>query len=290
MRVLSENKEYQVVSLSFKDTQSNTKMAKLQLKCIQSENVFNCVIWQDSLDKIPKQVLKVGNVIRVKSSDYNENYNNSIIHSLELIKETRLGLSEERQNLLFNNILEVLSAFKNEELKKAISSLIFENQELFKISPAAINIHHNYIGGLIQHIWECIQIAKANFPVVFKEINHDLILAGCIMHDMGKMFEYTIDPESGTIVKNKDFQKIWINHIQWGFGWANQNEFAELAHIIASHHGIKEWNALVEPMTSEANLVHQIDMISSRLGAIDITELEIIEIKEQAVFNGGSEN
>ena len=132
----------------------------------------------------------------------------------------------------------------------------------------------------MQHIWECINIAKANFPVVFKEINHDLVLAGCITHDFGKIFEYIVDLETGRITKNKDFQKVWINHIQWGFGWANSNSFPELAHIIASHHGLREWNALVEPMTPEANLVHQIDMISSRLGKISINDQAIKNVSK----------
>jgi len=288
--VLSENKEYQIISLSFKDTQSNTRMAKLQLKEVDADGNLNCVIWQDSLDKIPKQLLRVGNIIKVKNSDHNENYNNYVIYSLELIKEAKLGLSKEEQDNLFSKIIDIINSLNDEKTRSSLSKLILDNTEMFKISPAAINIHHNYIGGLMQHIWECIQIAKANFPVVIKEINHDLVIAGCITHDLGKMFEYVIDSKSGIITKNINFQKVWINHIQWGFGWANQEGLPELAHIIASHHGIKEWNALVEPLTPEANLVHQIDMISSKLGAIDITALEKIEIKKQAVFDGGSKN
>lgn len=276
--MLSESKEYQIISLNFKDTQSNTKMAKLQLKEVDADSKFNCVIWQDSLDKIHKQSLRVGNTIRIKNSDYNENYNNYVIYSLELIKEAKLGLSKEEQDNLFNEIINILNSLNDVKLRNSLSRLILDNTELFKVSPAAISIHHNYVGGLMQHIWECIQIAKANFPVVMREIDHNLVIAGCITHDLGKMFEYIIDPESGIIIKNKDFQKVWINHIQWGFGWANQEGLPELAHIIASHHGTKEWNALVEPLTPEANLVHQIDMISSRLGAVDITTLEKIDI------------
>jgi hypothetical protein len=59
----------------------NIHIPKVEKRLIGSinkvlENISNCVIWQDSLDKIQKKVLIVGNIIRVKSSDYNENYNN----------------------------------------------------------------------------------------------------------------------------------------------------------------------------------------------------------------------
>jgi 3'-5' exoribonuclease len=273
--MINSDSKYGIVSLSISKASNNKDMAKIQLKDSDTQETYNCVMWEESLINIDKNILKAGNIISVKGFDYNEKYNNYTLKELILIEEGRIGLNESERQTLFNNIMEVLNSFSDKELSSAIFSLIKENEELFKISPAAINIHHNYIGGLIQHIWECIQIAKANFPVVFKEINHDIVLTGCITHDLGKMFEYVVEIETGIITKNKDFQKIWINHIQWGFSWANSNNFPELAHIIASHHGIKEWNALAEPMTPEANLVHQVDMISSRLGRISIEELKM---------------
>ena len=272
--MLDCQKEYQIKSFTIANTNSNSIMAKMQLMLLGTDEVFNCVIWKETLSAIPPEHLRIGNVIQVQASEPNQQYNNYVIYKVKLVKEAKLGLSKEEHDVLFNDILEVIQSFTDEKLKNSMLSFIIENQELFKVSPAAINIHHNYIGALMQHIWECIQIAKANFPVVFKEVNHELVLAGCITHDLGKMFEYIVDLETGMITKNKDFQKIWINHIQCGFGWANQNGFPELAHIIASHHGTREWNALVEPLTHEANLVHQIDMISSRLGRREITDLQ----------------
>ncbi|MDD3013652.1 MAG: HD domain-containing protein [Candidatus Gastranaerophilales bacterium] len=268
--MINFDSKYGIVSLSINKASNNKDMVKLQLKDFETQETYNCVMWEEAILNTDKKTLKTGNIVSVKGFDFNEKFKNYTLKELILLEEGRIGLNESERQILFNNILEVLSGFSDKELSSAIFSLIKENEELFKISPAAEKIHHNYIGGLMQHIWECVQIAKANFPVVFKEINHDLVFAGCIAHDLGKMFEYIVDVETGMISRNKDFQKVWINHIQWGFNWANQNDFPELAHIIASHHGLREWNALVEPITPEANLVHQIDMISSRLGKISI--------------------
>lgn len=272
--MLTESKEYQIMSLSLKDTQNNTKMAKLQLKNLDSDEVFNCVIWQDALTKISHNAIKAGNIVKITDHNYNKQYNNYIINSLTLIREAQIGLSTEKQESIFNEILELIGAFSNEELKQALSKVIFEHEQLFKTSPAAEKVHHNYIGGLLQHTWECVNLAKSLFGTIYKNVDHELVLAGCIAHDFGKMFEYELDAETGSILRDKEFERVWIDHLHWGFSWANQNGFHDLAHIIASHHGLKEWRALVEPQTPEAQLVHFVDNISARLGAIEVGDIK----------------
>lgn len=272
--MLSENKEYRIVSLVFKDTQSNTKMAKLQLKCDEEEDVLNCVIWQDVIERTPKKILKVGNIIKVSKHDHNVQYNNYILQALELEKEEKIGLTQEEKDELLGKIYKTVESFENVNLKKAILKVIVENEKLYAATPAAQRMHHNYLGGLLQHTWECICFAKALFAEVYKDVNQELILAGCIAHDFGKMFEYEFDDETGAITRNAGFERVWINHIHWGFSWANQNDFPELAHLIASHHGFTEWKALVEPQTPEAQMLHLIDTLSARVGAIDIKDFE----------------
>ena len=272
--MLSADNEYQIISLSFKDTQSNTKMAKLQVKCCNAEESFNCVIWQEALGKMAQNILKVGNIVRITGSDYNKQYNNCIIHSLELIKEAKIGLSEEEQEDLFNKILEIVNSFTNEDLKNAVSKVIFENQSLYKSSPAAKSMHHNYVGGLMQHIWECIEFAQLIFPKFRTTVDHDIILAACIMHDIGKMFEYKINLESGVIEVNEKFKKDWISHTQYGFSWAMNNGFKQLARIIAAHHSRTDWEALIDlnqrDLEPELYLMHHIDDLSAKFGLISV--------------------
>lgn len=143
--------------------------------------------------------------------------------------------------------------------------------------PRLQELDHNYIGGLMLHTMECLEFARAIFPVIPVEINHELVIAGCITHDLGKMFEYDIDMESGVVLVNEKFIDEWISHIHWGFSWAHQNGFSELAHIIASHHGIKDYGALVEPATREADFFHELDMLSSRLGRLSVEELALVK-------------
>jgi len=278
--VVRLDSEYKIISFSVNETKNGDTMAKLQLKDVNTEENFNCVIWQDFLAKIDKRALRIGNIISVVDSEYNEKFNNEKIKQIKLITEARTGLSETERQAAFDKILEIINSFKYDQLKSAILQVIFENESLFKISPAAKTHHHNYIGGLMQHILECVDFAKAIFPVIPVDINHELVLAGCIAHDLGKMFEYTVDTESGVVGVDEKFVTEWISHIHWGFSWANQNKFPCLAHIIASHHGIKDYGALVEPATKEAELFHEIDMLSSRLGRLSVEELEREKIYE----------
>ncbi|MFH0702601.1 MAG: HDIG domain-containing metalloprotein [bacterium] len=272
--MVKQNSEYKINSYTENETKNGDLMAKVQLVDTATEEKLNCVIWGDCLVKIEKRTLKVGNVISVTEHDFNEKFNNYIIKQIRVIKEASIGFSETEREILFGKIINIIQSFKDEKLKIEILELLKQNKELFKISPAARTQHHNYIGGLMQHILESVDYAKALFPVIPVDIDHELVLSGCITHDLGKMFEYIINTETGIVLKNEKFLNEWISHIHWGFSWANQNGYTELAHIIASHHGIKDYGALVEPATREAELFHEIDMLSSRLGRLSVEELE----------------
>lgn len=272
--MVKQNGEYKINSYTENETKNGDLMAKVQLVDTTTEEKLNCIIWEDYLAKIEKRALKIGNIISVTEHDFNEKFNNYIIKQIKVIKESSIGLSETEREVLFSKIINIVQSFQDEKLKAGILELIKQNKDLFKISPAAKRHHHNYVGGLMQHVLECVDYAKALFPAVQSEINHEIILAGCITHDLGKMFEYIIDLETGVAEVNENWQGIWINHIYWGFCWANQNEFYELAHIIASHHGIKDFGALVEPATREAEFFHSVDYMSSRIGKLTVEELE----------------
>ncbi|MEI7474926.1 MAG: HD domain-containing protein [bacterium] len=264
---------YRIIQAQITETKNGKPMAKLLLEA--GDNTYNCVIWQEYLDKLDKKILKQGNLVKVNDIDYNEKFKTTSINSLELIEEAGSGISKQQAEIYLNDIFQLIDNFSNDKLRDALKKVIFENLDAFLTTPAAEKMHHNYKGGLIRHIWECLNIANSTLPVLNDKIDKDLVFAGCIMHDFGKIFEYIFNEETESASRNNEFKKIWINHIYWGFSWANNNNLPELAHIIASHHGIKDWGALVEPVSLEANLVHQVDMISSRCGAISLNSLKV---------------
>ena len=66
------------------------------------------------------------------------------------------------------------------------------------------------------------------------------------LHDIGKIFEYTIDLESGLIDYDEDFRKEWITHSQYGFTICMTAGFKRIAKMIAAHHARTDWGAIVD--------------------------------------------
>lgn len=271
-------KEFKIKAFSVRETAAKKKMGNLQLEECETKEIINCVIWEECLNGIEKVVLRTGNIVSIADGIYNEQYKNINIKRLKLIKEAKTGLDEAKREEIFKNILEEVNSFENEDFKKAIMQIIFENENLFKVSPAAKNNHHNYIGGLMQHIWECIEVAKLNFKFFKQPVDKELVVAACITHDIGKIFEYIIDENSGIVEIDEDFQKKWISHIHYGFSWANHNGFHDLARIIAAHHGRTDWGALIDLNERDIEpvlyLMHHIDDISAKFGAISVEDLD----------------
>ncbi len=276
--MLSPSKNYKIKNVISDKTRENKMMKRFYLKDIETKEEFKCVIWEDILNSLDADAIKNGNTVQVLNSVYKEAFKTSTITKIQLIKKAPIGLPQEQRDEIFDTVLTYVNAFENQKLKEATLQILMENKELLKVSPAAEKMHHNYVGGLLLHIYECLEYAKKMLEASYQNIDKELIIAACITHDLGKMFEYNVNVETGEVERNPDFGKSWISHIYYGFAWANNNGFAALAHIMASHHGRIEWGAMVEPATLEARLFHNIDDISAYAGRISADEIEDFEL------------
>ena len=264
--------EYRILSFSLSETKMKKTLANLTIESVESKETYNAKLWEEDYLKYEKCYFKPNNIIFIEEGTYNEQYKNLIIKKMSLIYEAPSGYNDEQREELYQQILNVIYNLKNDKYKNAILVKFEENKEQLKIAPAAKNNHHNYIGGLLKHTLECVQIAKEIFKAVPSKIDEDLIIAACLMHDFGKVFEYSIDKETGFVEVNDDFINQWVSHTQYGFAWANQNNFTFLARIIAAHHGRKDWGAIIDlddkKLEPELYLMHHIDDISAKFGII----------------------
>ena len=78
---------YEVLSYSVGDTKAGTKMGKLQLKNTEDSTNLNCILWEETINRLDVKLFRVGNLVRIVSATFNERFNNCLISSLELIKE-----------------------------------------------------------------------------------------------------------------------------------------------------------------------------------------------------------
>lgn len=268
---------YEVVVFSIGDTKAGTKMGKLQLKNPEDESLLNCILWEETLNRMDSKLFRTGNLVKIISATFNEKFNNCLVSALELVKEAKLGIDKAERDAIYNELLGYVNKFKDEKLKSFILNFFKENEEKIKIAPAAKRFHHNYMGGLILHTLECLKFAQAGIPLFQVKVNEEQVYAACILHDIGKVFEYTIDTETGIIDYDPFFRKDWVSHSQYGFSLCMVNGFKEIAKMIAAHHSRAEWGAIVDLNEKDLEpiyyLLHHFDDLSAKYGNINVSML-----------------
>uniref|UniRef100_A0A7V3PTT6 HD domain-containing protein n=1 Tax=candidate division WOR-3 bacterium TaxID=2052148 RepID=A0A7V3PTT6_UNCW3 len=172
---------------------------------------------------------------------------------------------------LMKELQEYISSIKNPYLRSLLESFFRDTDfaARFAQAPAAVRVHHAWLGGLLEHtVMMCRQ--ANHLPEVYPEIDRDLLLTGCILHDIGKLQEYTIS----TAIEHTDEGKL-LGHIVLGYQMVADHirqipdfppELAKMVlHIILAHHGEQEYGAPKTPKFPEAFLVFALDYQDSRL-------------------------
>ncbi len=270
--------EYEIMSYSVGDTKAGTKMGKLQLKNTDDNSVLNCILWEETLNRYDSKVFRSGNIIKLITASFNEKFNNCLITTFEVVKEAKMGLEEEQREQYYQSVMEYIDKIRDEKLNAFLMRYFMEHKEKIKICPAAKVMHHNYIGGLLVHTLECLQYAELNMEMSDYNFNRDEIFAACILHDIGKIFEYTLDMESGLIDYAEDFQKTWITHSQYGYCLCMNEGFVSVARMIAAHHGRSDWGAIIDldqkDLEPELYFIHLVDNLSAKFGKINTSRLD----------------
>ena len=276
--MFSTDVDYEVVNFSIGDTKAGTKMGKLQLKNLEDNSTLNCILWEETLNRFDSKVFRCGNIVKIVSASFNERYNNCLVSALSLIKEAKMGLEESEREKVYSQILSYFDKIKDEKLNNFLTTYFMEHKGKIKVMPAAKMMHHNYIGGLMVHILECLQYAETNMEKSVYKFNSDNIYAACILHDIGKIYEYTIDLETGLIDYYENFRKEWLTHSQYGFSICMNNDFKGIARMIAAHHGRSDWGAIIDldqkDLEPELYFIHIVDNLSAKFGKINVRLLE----------------
>ncbi len=142
----------------------------------------------------------------------------------------------------------------------------------FKLSPAAKNNHHAYIGGLLEHTVSLLRYAAAFAAAAPRKLDRDLLIAGTALHDIGKLEELAL----GVIIDYTDRGKL-LGHLLIGAmlveevakeleGFSLEKRYL-LEHMILSHHGKYEYGSPVLPAIPEAFALHHIDNLDAKTEA-----------------------
>ena len=276
--MFSTDVEYEIIAFSIGDTKAGTKMGKLQVKNLEDDSVLNCILWEETLNRYDIKAFRTGNIIKLITASFNEKYNNCLVTTFSVEKEAKTGLDEKEREQYYQALMDYINKIQDERINGFLVRYFMEHKEKIKVAPAAKVMHHNYIGGLMVHTLECLQYAEANMEMSFYKFNEDNIFAACILHDIGKIFEYKIDLESGLIDYAENFRKEWLTHSQYGFSICMNEGFKEVAKMIAAHHGRSDWGAIIDldqkDLEPELYFIHLIDNLSAKFGKINVSLLD----------------
>lgn len=149
-----------------------------------------------------------------------------------------------------------------------LTQMLQTHRDKLRIWPAAQNVHHAYRSGLLEHVIKLIETTTAVGEAY--GARRDLLIAGVILHDIGKLQELAYDTATQYSVEGN-----LVGHITLGVMMVRDAAAAvpgfppelliELEHLILSHHGSREFGSPVEPMTVEAFILSACDDLDAKL-------------------------
>lgn len=173
-----------------------------------------------------------------------------------------------------------------------VSRIYEDNKPHLMYASAAKSMHHNMYGGLLYHTYRMAKMA-VKFSEVYHNINRDLLLAGVILHDIGKLYEmdtdqlgvakYTIPGNlEGHLVIGRDM----VRDTAMALGLADTNEVKYIQHMILSHHGRPEYGNVKNACFTEAMLLHMIDDADAKIFMFEeaYKELKPGEMSDTRIF------
>lgn len=257
---------------------TNSGSPYLSLVLQDSSKSIEAKLW-DVKPELEKQ-LEVGKVydFDVEIIKYKNNLQAKVLKVLPLPQadidmENFVFKSPISKDNLRSSIQEGLSMINNEKIAKIVSGALNMYANDVYEYPAAAKIHHNFIGGLATHTSGMIKVAAA-LCSIYPSINRDYLLAGVILHDLGKIEELsspvvTEYTKEGKLLGHISIMDARLLQIGIELGLEDSEELLILRHMVLSHHGQLEYGSPIRPETLEAEILNLIDNIDARINTID---------------------
>lgn len=256
-------------------------------------------VWEDSDAYEECHDLVDGDCVKMEGSFWRNQFGLNIdrlrVRRLEKqeIVELFAGTPERRAALErdWNDVVAMVADMKDVRLRLLAQTYLNDFGEKFRRAAAARDYHHARRGGLLEHTAQMMR-AGAALSVAYPKLNWDLVRTGILFHDCGKLWE--LDYQAQGFVSPMTTIGELLGHITIGIELVNKlwrsldsnPEFAapaqpprelvreHLLHLVASHHGQKEYGAPVTPRTPEAWMLHHIDNIDAHLEMLSQTYAE----------------
>lgn len=269
---LRDGESFREFYLCSKRQSMKSKAGKNYLSLILSDKTgtINGKVWDINKDI---QSFAEGDFIRIEASV--QTFNNELQLNIRKIRRALEGEYDETDyvpttdkdiSTLNSKLIEFINSIKNKYIKELLSNIFINNKnisESFKKHTAAKAMHHNYLGGLIEHTISVAEICDF-MAVHYEGVNRDILIASALLHDICKIIElsdfpnidYTDDGELlGHIVMGSEFIGKEADKIE---GFPHQLK-SLIQHCILAHHGEYEYGSPKLPRTIEAFILHCAD-------------------------------
>lgn len=261
-----------------------------ELRPIRSGEILLFTL-QDSTGEIPaklfddierfKDEFEAGEFVRVeaRTTTFQGQLQLSVIHvrrvnpsqdRLQGFREEDCVLSSPRSaDEMWAELRAHLDSVRDPHVRVLLNRLIGDHETALREWPAARSIHHAYRGGLLEHTLKMAEVGR--FVARAYEANEDIVLAGVLLHDIGKLQELHYEPggasysRDGNLIGHIGLGLIMVRDAINGISGFPEALRSQIEHLIVSHHGTREHGAPIEPRTIEAFILAAVDELDTRL-------------------------
>lgn len=182
---------------------------------------------------------------------------------------------------MYQEIARYINDIEDNDCRTLVKTLYEENKEALLVSAAALHMHHMVRSGLLLHIVTMARQAIATCQN-YKLLNKDLLMTGVLLHDIGKLRELKM--EATGLAEDFTREGKLLGHLQIGFDMVSEEckkmnmdkeKMQHILHMMVSHHGEPEFGSAVVPITPEAQVLHYIDLLDSKMYAYQYALAEV---------------
>ncbi|KGX92597.1 3'-5' exoribonuclease [Pontibacillus halophilus JSM 076056 = DSM 19796] len=229
---------------------------------------------EDEATYLPDQIVKFhGEITQFRNKPQLKIFNARLAQPTDGVKlDDFLEKAPVSREDLMESITERIFEMSNPNLQRITRHFVSNYQEGLLTYPAAVKNHHEYVSGLAHHVVSMLNLAKSLVDL-YPDLNKDLLYAGVILHDLGKLRElsgpatpsYTLE---GQLLGHIPMMMDEIGAVAKELGIEGE-EVTMLQHMILSHHGKGEWGSPKPPLIREAEILHQIDNIDAKMNMLN---------------------
>jgi len=236
------------------------------------------LVWQN-VDRL-REALEPGSVVSVKGQV--QRYNQQlqvVIRQAESLPaesvedEVFVRSSSADPAVLWKQLIGFIEEMTDPELRQLLLRIFSdpEIEKLFRSAPAARSMHHGFRSGLLEHTVSVTTVAQV--LAQHYGINRDLVVAGCLLHDLGKIWELEIGAsieytDDGRLIGHIPMETLFVDKKIGELEDFPAETRRQLLHILLAHHGEYDFGSPRRPKTPEALLVHMTDNLDSKMAGM----------------------